>query len=155
MTTTIAIVGSRGFTDEALIQRSLERWIVNTAGDLTVVSGGARGADSIGERVARDLGVTTKVHLPQWDRFGKSAGFRRNEDIVRDADVVLAFFAPGPRSKGTSHTVALARAKGKRTFVFHEGAWTAYPLLWERMSVQDAEAADAARRDARGVLDPA
>jgi len=117
----IAVVGSRGFTDRAIIQRCLAR-LQEKYGEITVVSGGAAGADSIGAQVAAELGMKTIIHLPEWDRYGKSAGYRRNEFIVRDADMVLAFFAPGPRSKGTSHTVRLASAS-KPLHVYHEGAW--------------------------------
>ena len=115
----VAIVGSREFTDGRVIRASIER-----LRPTTIVSGGARGADSLGAFWARELSIPTIIHLPDWDRFGKSAGYRRNELIVRDSDMVLAFFAPGPRSRGTQHTVAIARAAGKTVHIYHEGVWT-------------------------------
>lgn len=120
----IAIVGSRDFTDEHVIRSAIRRWMVLAPEGVTIVSGGARGADSIGEQIAKDLSLPTIIHLPDWQGGGRSAGFDRNKLIVRDADVVLAFFAPGPRSNGTAHTVAQAKIAGKKVFVYHEGVWS-------------------------------
>lgn len=119
----IAIVGSRGFTNRTVIEQAIRRWMVNSPEGVTIVSGGANGADSIGEAIAKDLSLPTIIHLPDWSQ-GRGAGFARNKLIVRDADVVLAFFAPGPRSNGTANTVAQAKIAGKRVFVYHEGAWS-------------------------------
>lgn len=119
----LAIVGSRTFEDEFTIRAAIRRWMVLAPEGVTIVSGGARGADSLGEKIAKEFALPTIIHLPNWELFGRGAGFRRNMLIVRDADVVLAFFAPGPRSKGTSHTVAEAKIKGKVVHVYHEGHW--------------------------------
>ncbi len=120
----IAIVGSRGFEQRHVIEQSIRRWMVLAPEGITIVSGGARGADSIGEQIAKELSLPTIIHLPDWNKFGKSAGFKRNALIVRDADVVLAFFAPGPRSNGTANTVASAKIAGKVVHVYHEGVWS-------------------------------
>ena len=125
----IAIVGSRGFDNAAIIAQSIRRWMVLAPEGLTIVSGGARGADRIGEDIAYDLSIPIVIHLPDWGKFGKSAGFIRNALIVRDADVVLAFFAPGPRSKGTADTVARAKLAGKAVYEYHEGAWYSHEVL--------------------------
>jgi predicted Rossmann fold nucleotide-binding protein DprA/Smf involved in DNA uptake len=119
----VAIVGSRGFTNRAVIESAVRRWMVLAPEGLTIISGGARGADSIGEAIADALAIPKRIHLPDWDRFGRSAGFRRNETIVNDADVVLAFFADGPLSSGTAHSVHLAEKAGKKVHVYHEGRW--------------------------------
>lgn len=123
----VAIVGSRGFDQPHIIRNAVRRWMVLAPEGVTIVSGGARGADTMGGEVAKELSLPTIIHLPDWDRFGRSAGFRRNELIVADADVVLAFFAPGPLSNGTKHTVALAHKAGKPVFIYHEGRWQDWP----------------------------
>jgi YspA, cpYpsA-related SLOG family len=120
----VAIVGSRGFTNRHVIEGAIRRWMVLSPEGLTIVSGGARGADSLGEDIARALNLRTIIHLPDWDTHGKAAGFIRNRDIVRDADVVLAFLQPGPATRGTSHTISLARDAGKMVYVYHEGKWS-------------------------------
>jgi predicted Rossmann fold nucleotide-binding protein DprA/Smf involved in DNA uptake len=76
-----------------------------------VVSGNARGVDRTAEEAARERGLKV-ISLPaQWDKYGKSAGFRRNADIVKLADRVIAFW--DGVSKGTLHTINLAKAQGK------------------------------------------
>ena len=119
----VAIVGSRTFNEPVEIAVALDQLRKAHKGDIIVVSGGAQGADSFGEALARARHLPVVIHLPEWEKYGKSAGYRRNELIVRDADLILAFFAPGPRSKGTQHTIDIATAAGKPVRIFHEGAW--------------------------------
>lgn len=125
----LAIVGSRGFDRRDVIDAAVRRWMVLAPEGLTIVSGGARGADQLGEDVAHSLNIPTIIHLPDWQTHGKAAGFIRNRLIVRDSDVVLAFYAPGEKSKGTSHTISLARDAGKTVHYFHEGRWTSFETL--------------------------
>ena len=124
----VAVVGSRGFTEAHVILNALRRWMVLAPEGVTLVSGGAQGADTLGAEAAKELSMPTIIHLPDWERYGRSAGFKRNELIVRDADVVLAFFAPGPLSNGTKHTVALAHKAGKPVFIYHERRWQEWPV---------------------------
>jgi hypothetical protein len=119
----VAIVGSRGFTDTMLVQRCVRR-LLALHDNLRIVSGGARGADRQAELAAAELDVPIVIHPAEWDRFGRSAGFRRNETIVNDADMLVAFFADGPRSRGTTHSLSLALTKGIPVHVYHGGTWS-------------------------------
>lgn len=112
----IAVVGSRTWHERSVIEEVLDRALERYGAELAIVSGGARGADSIGEDWARRNGVPITVHLPDWSRYGRSAGFRRNELIVRDADCVLAFQMAG--SRGTQHSIDLARRSGTPVHVW-------------------------------------
>lgn len=80
----------------------------------SVVSGGANGPDKIGAQWARDNNVPLIEHIPDWSQ-GKSAGFKRNELIIKDCNVVLAFW--DGISNGTQHSIKLAQAQGKPVFV--------------------------------------
>lgn len=119
----VAIVGSRDFADQRLIVATVIH-LRSTHDNLCIVSGGARGVDSMAESAARGCNVPTIVYKPDWDGLGKGAGYIRNRLIVADADMLVAFFAPGPRSRGTAHSVALALAKGITVHVYHEGRWS-------------------------------
>ena len=85
--------------------------------DTVIVSGGAKGVDTWAVDAARTRGMEAVIFPADWDTHGKSAGFRRNVDIVKHADRVVAFHANG--SKGTQHTIGLAKAAGKLETVFN------------------------------------
>ncbi len=122
----VAVIGSRGFTDYEKVKDYLGR--LDSKRKITlIVSGGADGADSLGERWADENGVQKLIFEAKWDdlthpdarikvnRYGKkydaNAGFRRNRDIVDNCDVVLAFW--DGRSPGTRNSVDYARSKNK------------------------------------------
>jgi hypothetical protein len=120
----VAIVGSRGFMASKVVE-----WLVidleETYGDdLVIVSGGARGADQMATFYAAANHVKIVEFLPDWKGLGKRAGYARNVTIVENSDRVIALFAPGPRSPGTTHTVNIAKRKGIPVDIFHEGRWT-------------------------------
>lgn len=75
-----------------------------------VVSGTARGADSLGEKWANDHRIPVKRFPADWDTFGKSAGYRRNEEMARYADALIALW--DGESRGTKHMIDIARSKG-------------------------------------------
>jgi hypothetical protein len=102
----VLVTGSRTWTDVATIR---QQWRDGTA---VLVSGGCpRGADWIAEDVWADWGGRIERHPADWDRYGRSAGFRRNADMVTaSADVCLAFIRAG--SRGASHAAELAASVG-------------------------------------------
>lgn len=112
----LAIVGSRGFQDYQYLKKCLST-IAASYKIVTIVSGGARGADTLGERYARENGIPTKIFLPDWDKYGRSAGYRRNVYIVDNADVVAAFW--DGQSRGTASTIDLAGKAGKKLYIFN------------------------------------
>jgi len=79
--------------------------------DFYVVSGGARGIDTQAEQLAIKKGLKTLIFKPDWDKYGKRAGFIRNVDIIKNADFVVAFW--DGTSKGTKHSIDLAIKAGK------------------------------------------
>jgi YspA, cpYpsA-related SLOG family len=108
----IAIVGSRDFPQLERVDAFVDAL---SPGDV-VVSGGARGVDSRAERRARARGLEVVIIPADWDRHGRSAGFKRNHDIIAAADRVAAFW--DGTSRGTAHSIQLARKAGKRVDIF-------------------------------------
>ena len=103
----LAIVGSRKFADYGHLCCILRQVQTRIDG---IVSGGAPGADTLAEHYAHEHNIPMIVHRAEWDRYGKSAGLRRNARIVADADAMIAFLAP--ESKGTRNSIKLAEQKG-------------------------------------------
>lgn len=71
-----------------------------------VVCGGARGADELGQLWALERSIAVKYFPADWDRYGKSAGYRRNEQMADYADALLAFW--DGESRGTKHMIDIA-----------------------------------------------
>lgn len=109
--------GSRGWFHREPVRRALEALPEGAV----VVTGGARGLDAVAELEASRLGLAIEVFEADWGRFGRSAGFRRNEEMLKLPNVlgVRAFRCRG-KSNGTDHAVRLAQTKGIRGRVLRE-----------------------------------
>lgn len=87
----IAIVGSREFKNYAQLSKTVEEYIETD--DDEFVSGGALGADSMAQRYAKENGYDIRICYPKYRVSGPPATFIRNERIVRNSDLVLAFYS--------------------------------------------------------------
>jgi hypothetical protein len=105
----VIIAGSRGFNDYALLKQRCDL-LFSQHRPTAIISGAARGADALGERYAKERGIPVKQFPAQWDRYGKRAGYLRNEEMLTAADGLVA--AWDGRSKGTAHMIRIAREKG-------------------------------------------
>ena len=99
----IAVVGSRTLTIE-----NIDAYIPECD---EIVSGGAKGVDACAEEYARRNGIKFTVFLPNYEKYGKAAPIRRNEEIVAYADKIIAFW--DGVSKGTMSTIRYAEKMGK------------------------------------------
>jgi hypothetical protein len=106
----VAVIGSRDFNDYEEVKQTLL-----TINITLLVSGGAKGADSLGERYAKEHNIETKIFLPDWDKYGKKAGFLRNTDIINEAELIIAFW--DGQSKGTKDSIDKAEKKGKKVVI--------------------------------------
>lgn len=120
----VIIAGSRDFNDYALLKKSAIEIITKKTmfPDLTrIISGGARGADILGERFANEIGLEISRFIPDWDSLGKRAGYVRNETMAKFAvengnDGMLIAFWDG-ESRGTKHMIDLANKHGLEVHV--------------------------------------
>ena len=109
----MGVVGSRDFEDAELMDFVLGEYLIETNGDLIIVSGGCRGADqeaSIWAQQQHPL-IPREIYWPDWEKHGKAAGFILNAEIVKASDEILAFW--DGKSKGTQHTISLAKKANK------------------------------------------
>lgn len=106
----VIIAGSRDFNDYELLKERCDYYLQNKGGEVIVVSGAARGADLLGERYAKEHKYLIESHPAAWDKYGKSAGYKRNVDMAESADGCICFW--DGKSKGTKHMIDIATEKG-------------------------------------------
>lgn len=129
------VTGDREWTDWDLIHQVLSRLPAGTV----VIHGGALGADLLAGSVAQELGFEELEFRADWRRFGKAAGFLRNQRMltIGQPDIVLAFHHDLGRSKGTADMVRRARKAGVPVEVY--GGPEA-DTGWSDISMKAAEA---------------
>ena len=77
----------------------------------TIISGGAKGIDTIAEEYADKRKLSKLIIRPQYEKYGRAAPIKRNEEMVLMADKVLVIW--DGKSKGTKHTIDFAEKHGK------------------------------------------
>lgn len=111
------IAGSRDFTDYEKLDKCIDEvasyaWLISR-----VISGGARGADELGELWAKKMDIPVDVYPAEWDTYGKSAGYVRNEAMAQRAEALVAFW--DGKSKGTKNMIDIAIKFGLYVKVFY------------------------------------
>ena len=110
---TVAVIGSRSFADKQM----LNEFLTPRKGKIKlIVSGGAKGADSLATEWAGEHGIPYLVFPALWrdpetGKLDKGAGFRRNWHIIDSCDMVLAFYDGA--SRGTANSLDIAKKLGK------------------------------------------
>jgi hypothetical protein len=109
---TILVCGDRNWTNEQVIRETLGKF--KHPKSVHVVHGAARGADEIGGRVAKELGMTVTEVPAEWNKFGRAAGVFRNRKMFDEfhPEAIFAFHSNLAESKGTKNMVEYARSKG-------------------------------------------
>jgi hypothetical protein len=81
-----------------------------------IISGTARGADKLGEDWGKAKGIPIERYPADWNQFGKSAGYRRNQHMASVADALIALWDGD--SKGTKHMIEIAISKRLKVYVY-------------------------------------
>jgi hypothetical protein len=108
----LIVAGSRTFTNYQFLCQVLapDRHRITQ-----VLTGGARGADELGYRWAWKHAVKHQLFRAAWERFGKSAGVRRNHQMAQAGDMLVAFW--DGQSRGTAHMISCMQQLGKPVVV--------------------------------------
>ena len=128
------IAGGRDLTDYRLVEAAIALcgfdWLITE-----VVSGVARGIDTLGERWAEDHRIPVKRFPADWDTYGKRAGMLRNEHMAQYANALVAI--PDKVSRGTRNMISLAEKHNLRIYVYEPKL-----VLWEIMKAKAVESYD-------------
>lgn len=104
----VIIAGGRDFNNYNLLKSEILKLFDITK--IEVVSGGARGADRLGEQLAKEYKLPLNIFPAEWNVFGKSAGYIRNVKMAEYATHLVAFW--DGYSRGTEHMINIANEKG-------------------------------------------
>lgn len=110
----VMVCGSRTIIDKEWIFSQIEQfWYWNLAcySDMTLIEGEARGVDKISKEYAENNEWGVKSFPADWNKFGKSAGYIRNEEMVKACDCCLILW--DGKSKGTAHDIKLCEKHNK------------------------------------------
>lgn len=108
------IAGSRTITHYDTVENAIKE----SGFEITqVVSGMARGVDKLGELWAHYNNIGCYLCPADWNRYGKSAGYRRNVDMANIAEALIVIIENN--SKGSSHMLNIAKERGLKIFEKH------------------------------------
>lgn len=126
----VAFSGSRAFDDRSLVGDEVER-VVNL-GHFIHVGDAPAGVDlfvrlwvqSLEAELELEQGHLCRVFVADWTRLGRAAGHHRNESMLAQSDALIAMFATGSPTPGTSDAVETAARLGLPRKVWRDGRWS-------------------------------
>lgn len=116
----IIIAGTRTCEDTKHLYHGLKASGINCDLITEVISGKAKGADTLGETYAKMFGIRVKSFPADWNQHGKRAGFIRNQEMANycsTEDTLLALW--DGQSKGTLDMISKANKKGMNVYIWN------------------------------------
>jgi len=109
----VVIAGSRDYNNYDEAKQYIDFCLSNIRNEnnIIIVSGCATGADTIGERYAKENGLIVEKYPANWQKYGKSAGPRRNKYMAEISDYIICFW--NGQSKGTKSLIGYAKMYNK------------------------------------------
>lgn len=143
----IAVVGSRTITNYPLVKMHIKKFIDglerNNPNDhvYCIVSGGARGVDSLAEEYARENRYVPKIFRPSKNTtnpkdFSKECKIR-DRQIVDYCDFLIAIW--DGESRGTKYTVDYAEAEEKLLWIYDPNCLDEYQEADEEEEEEDGD----------------
>lgn len=99
----IIVAGGRDFSDYDKMCSVLDPFIGEEVDKVKIISGGAQGADKLGEKYAKESSMDLIIFPADWSKYGKSAGHIRNKQMAEYGDMLFAFW--DGESRGTKNMI--------------------------------------------------
>jgi len=110
----LIIAGSRNFTNYKKLAQECDQFL-NGQTNIEIVSGTCKGADQLGEKYAKEREYKLTKFPADWNKYGKSAGPKRNQQMANYTDALIAFW--DGKSKGTKHMIEMAKQSKLRMII--------------------------------------
>lgn len=109
----VIVAGTRTCSSFTLVRQAIEmsKFKIDE-----LVSGEARGVDTMAETYAKNRNIPIKLFPADWDGLGKAAGFIRNEQMAKYATHLIAIW--NSISPGTQNMIELAKAHGLKYYIY-------------------------------------
>ena len=113
----VIIAGCSDFSNYALLAEKCDYYLHDKiqTHEVIIVSGHAKGADTLGEKYAQERGLNIELHPADWHSHGRAAGPIRNAEMAAEADALIAFW--DGQSRGTANMIKIAKDKGLQVAV--------------------------------------
>lgn len=111
----VLVCGSRGWDSYQQVRGALARF---AGSPVSVLHGAANGADTFAGTACIALGLNCYAYPPEYEKFGRDAPHVRNDEMLKQADLVLAFW--DGKSRGTRSVIEKARKLGIPVEVIRE-----------------------------------
>lgn len=105
----VAIIGSRSLTNV-----EISKYIPENVTE--IISGGAKGIDTLAEEWADKNGIPKTIIKPEYEKYKRGAPLKRNEKIVESADIIIALW--DGKSRGTKFTIDYAKKLNKEVKIY-------------------------------------
>lgn len=130
----IAFSGSRKFRDHALVEKVMRRLVARWPHCLIRVGDAKDGLDPMAAKEATRWGKWPDVQECYWPPWPSTkaqrwdAAHERNGRVIQDAHLLVAFYADGAKTSGTTDAITQAKKRGIVVYTYYEGRWeTSYP----------------------------
>lgn len=100
----VIIAGSRNIVDYEVVKEAIEESQFTLK---TIVSGGAKGVDALGEKYADEMNIPLHIYFADWNTHGRAAGPIRNRKMAENADALIAIW--DGKSRGTKNMIETAQ----------------------------------------------
>ena len=109
----VVIAGCRNYNNYSEAKAFIDLCLsdIRRENNIVIISGGARGADALGERYAKENGFKVEKYPADWDTYGKSAGPRRNMQMAEKCDCAICFW--DGKSRGTASMIEFTKQRNK------------------------------------------
>jgi len=139
-TINVVVAGGREYENYPELSQKLDQTIsqlnIPERMSVNIVSGGARGADTLAEKYAQERGLGLQVFPANWNEKGLSAGTLRNTQMAKEGDVLVAF----PGGTGTENMIQ------QMTQDFGKPAYRAADIVTQAPTPQGQESFDVSRK---------
>ena len=119
----VCIGGVREFNDYDFAKQKIDICLsrLSKCGEITIVTGHCKGTDMLAECYAFERGYSLEVYPADWEKYGRSAGPRRNKQMVEISDYVICFW--NGKSKGTKSLIDFTKKANKPLRIIYYDMW--------------------------------